>query len=138
MKKIKEPSSPKKNKVSRYYKGNKQIREHVDVIFNLELEAENIKTSLINIHEKYNSLAVSKNETDRWIDKLPLNSLSDFYTFEKGSFRFNLESLQERSSLKKEMIAHSETLKKKDCEIYLKHLDLLKEKINHMIAKLDI
>jgi len=95
------------------------------------LSVENDK--IIDEYDKILSFK-SQKEAERFIDKLPIESLDELIRFEKGiRLNFVSDKIQKRSELKKISFENEEKNSKLTSEINLLKIDILLEKINYVI-----
>lgn len=132
-------SKNKKKKVSKITFGRvpevKNKQNHLKDLLDQRFE---IEECIENIVDDYNSLSATDENADSWLERLPINSLSELQNFAAGKKKeSNLEILRLRSQLRKDKDKQFESLKKVDDLIYIGEIDILMAKLNHLIKKID-
>ncbi|HVI41873.1 MAG TPA: hypothetical protein VM577_14580 [Anaerovoracaceae bacterium] len=149
--KTKPKSAPKKKivakpKVSRklksknidIYADSVEVSLKKDQLKALEQDRKEIEKSIKEIIDTYNSKSANNRDAERFLDKLPLDSLRELQDYLNGKKKeSNLDILKVRAKLRKDRNTKIDELLKIEEKISQGQIDLLIAKINHVIGKGD-
>lgn len=103
----------------------------------LEEDRKSIEQNIKDIIDTYNSKTANNRDAERFLDKLPLDSLKELQDFLNGKKKeSNLDILKLRAQLRKDRNKQVDQLIKIEEEISKSQIDLLLAKINHVIGKI--
>lgn len=129
------PKLKKKVKPADIFLGSKEVAKEQAKLKELQKSRKVIENNIKEMIDTYNSKSVIKEGgAERFLEKLPLDSLKEFYEFTAGQKReSSLSILKIRSKLRRQKEIKEYELDKIESEIALSQIDLLLAKINHMI-----
>lgn len=114
---------------------SKDVNQKQIELKELEKNRKSIEKDIKNIVDNFN--AKTFNNSEKFLDKLPIDSLTELQEFLSGKKENNLEILNTRSKLRKDRNQKIEELHLMDKKISEGQIELLLAKINHMINKID-
>jgi hypothetical protein len=126
----------RKTKTPDLFVNSKEVAKEQDKLENLQISKRIIEDNIKGIIDTYNSKSVAGGSAERFLDKLPLDSLKEFSEFSSGKKReTSLGTMKLRTRLRKEKEEQEVQLSKLDSQIALGQIDLLLAKINYIVNK---
>ncbi len=124
MPKVKKSIKVKDSVISKIEKDIKALRK----------KKKDIKSDIQEIIDLYNVKSASAKEAEKWVDRLPLETLKELQDFLSGKKKnFNLSDLKERSLLRKKHMISLEELARIENEMARHNIDLLLAKVNYLL-----
>lgn len=126
----------KKPKVNLF--DSKEVSSEQEKLKELQKNRREIELKIKDIIDTYNSKSANDRDAERFLDRLPLESLKELQEFVSGKKKdSNLENLKVRAKLRKERTQKIEELNSIDKKISESQIDLLLAKIDHVINKIE-
>lgn len=126
----------RKTKAPDIFVNSKEVAKEQDKLTNLQISRRIIEDNIKGIIDTYNSKTVAGGSAERFLDKLPLESLKEFSDFSSGKKRdTGLGTMKLRTKLRKEKEEQESELSKIDSQIALGQIDLLLAKINYIVSQ---
>ena len=110
-----------------------KVKYHQRVLEGLIDERISLYDEFLNIEKMYNELGADVESAEKWLLSLPIESLSEM----NGKHRSKLGDLKKRSELRKESIKTIKQINIIDSEIKMAELDLIKQKVNTFLGKIE-
>lgn len=127
-----------KSKAIDIYADSIEVLQKKAQLKELEQDRKEIEKSIKEIIDTYNSKSANNRDAERFLDKLPLDSLRELQDYLNGKKKeSNLEILKVRAQLRKDRNQKIDELLKLEEKISQGQIDLLIAKINHVIGKGD-
>jgi len=115
---------------------NKDVVAQKKKLVELKKKYRAIIGHINNIVDLYNENELE--DTDEWLSRLPLQSLSDIYEFSSGEKDdYSLSKINLQSRLRKEHAEKVEEFAKLESDIYINEIDVILSKIECIKLKLD-
>lgn len=127
----------RKSKKNNLFDSAQVISEQVR-LKELQKDRKAIESKIKTIIDAYNSKSANDKDAERFLDRLPLESLKELQEFLSGKKKdSNLEILKLRAKLRKERNIKLEELNKLDEKISESQIDLLLAKIDCVMNKIE-
>ena len=115
-----------------------QVASEQEKLKELQKDRKAIESKIKNIIDTYNSKSANDKDAERFLDRLPLESLKELQEFLSGKKKdSNLDILKLRAKLRKERNIKIEELNKLDEKISESQIDLLLAKIDCVMNKIE-
>lgn len=137
-KKVVTKSKPRKPKKVNLF-DSKKVSDQQEKLKELQKERKIIELKIKSIIDTYNSKSANDKDAERFLDRLPLESLKELQEFLSGKKKdSNLGILRLRAKLRKERNLKIEELSKLDEKISESQIDLLLAKIDCVMDKIEV
>ena len=134
----KKTKATKPRKTVDVFADSKEVSQKQAELKALEQERKGLEQSIKEIIDTYNSKSANNRDAERFLDKLPLDSLRELQDFMAGKKKeSNLDILKLRAKLRKDRNKKIDEINKMDEKISEGQIDLILAKIYHVIGKVD-
>lgn len=133
---VPKPKTRKSKKINLF--DSQQVVSEQEKLKELQKDRKVIESKIKNIIDTYNSKSANDKDAERFLDRLPLESLKELQEFLSGKKKdSNLDILKLRAKLRKERNIKIEELNKLDEKISESQIDLLLAKIDCVMNKIE-
>jgi hypothetical protein len=131
---VKQKSKKQIIKVIDHYADSKEVATEQTKLKELQKSGKEIENKIKEIISTFNSKSSMNKDAERFLERLPLDSLKDFSEFGKKR-ESSMEILKLRTKLRKDKEIKEVELNAIESQISVSKIDLLLAKINHLIKK---
>ena len=133
---VSKPKTRKSKKINLF--DSQEVFSEQEKLKELQKDRKVIESKIKTIIDTYNSKSANDKDAERFLDRLPLESLKELQEFLSGKKKdSNLEILRLRAKLRKERNIKLEELNKLDEKISESQIDLLLAKIDCVMNKIE-
>lgn len=119
-------------KPRKYWFRNKKVVALRKDLKSLKRQKKDLMNQVQEVINQYNANASQVTEAADWLEKLPLETIQELYSFLAGESNFNLQTLVKRSKLRKEHLQKIDEVKQLDNKITEVQIDLVIAQIECM------